>query len=173
MVRTNAIFGLLLTKSILFYPDLVESSYINAVFLGLLLEQIIHRRLARDGVGPFVAHESVGGNHHRGDGFPCRGFAFKGANFPAQFLVVIRRDFKLVLGKFHLTEVDDAVAAVEEQVDLHAFFLLVFGSVNPRKHIADDARNAQCLLDLADVMQANALKGQPAPSVVNGLVQDG
>ena len=40
-------------------------------------------------------------------------------------------------------------------------------------HIADHARNAQCLLDLVDMLETNALEGQPAPSVVDGLFQDG
>ena len=40
-------------------------------------------------------------------------------------------------------------------------------------YIADNARNAQRLLDLVDVLEANALEGQPAPSVIDGLFQNG
>ena len=70
-------------------------------------------------------------------------------------LSIILRDFVDVIAVFHLTQVDDAIGTVDDQVDLCR---LLIGAAIPRRHVVCYDGYAQSFPDLRNMMQADLLK---------------
>ena len=126
---------------------------------------MVQKHLRLDGVAIHSALHAVGGHHRQVQCLAGLGLGLEGVGLVAQVLLVFLADFVLVLGKLHLTQINDVVAAVDDKVDLRAA-LAVAALREPRGVFGEDARNAQLPLDLRDMLQTQGLESQSCPCVV-------
>ena len=116
-----------------------------------------------------VLFEAIGGDECQKKGLSCVRFLKESVKFVLEFLAVSFGQREGCFGVFDFANVDGLVLSVDEKVNLGARGGVSRGS--PRADPCLDCGNAERLLDLPDMMQAEHLKGQARPGVVQGAVE--
>lgn len=132
-----------------------------------MVKQVVHRHLGLNIAAVRVLAYSVSGYHGEMQGLAgARQVPESGQPTAKQDLIILVDNIGVV-GKLHLANIDNLVAAVDKQVDLRTFPLVAVivgeGWARPRTHIAQHRLDANGFLDLRDVLQANLLEGIAAP----------
>ena len=77
-------------------------------------------------------------------------------------------EFIRFLGEFHFAEIHDAVATIEQKVDLNRLAAIFRLAPPPRIGIGQDTGDAKRGSDLREMPQAKPFEGQPPPCVYGG-----
>ena len=128
-------------------------------------EQVFERQFALDIAAVLIVMQTIGRDQGEMDGLP--NVASRPKRFPSidqafQFRIV---QSILPVRVFHLAEVDDAVLAVEEQIDLDTRMSRRRPLLPPGINLHGHARYPQRLLDLAHVFKAQTFKRKPPPGI--------
>ena len=134
------------------------------------LKQVVKRDLGDDVLRIGVSLQSIGGDESGNDATRVCGLLLEKGKAVHEFVILIFANEIRLLAVFRLAKVNHAVGTLDDEVDL---CLLQGFRVNaaPRIILRLDAINAECLLDLRYVRQANALKCEAHPCIDGRSVQ--
>src|ERR1700722_8590183 len=117
------------------------------------------------GLAMLVRLDAIGRNDCHKNGFAGTGHPTENLLLGSQLPGVLLADLVRGVAELHLTQIDDPVLAVNEQVNLHSLLMRVRGSVAPRRMLGLHTPDAQGPLQAADVRQAGVFKGVTAPGL--------
>ena len=134
-------------------------------------EEVVEGDLRLDDGGVGVREDAVRSDEGEMEGAPGGGHGAEGFEFGAE---VVRGDLVDGVGAggpLHFADVDDAVGAVEQEVDLGPVRVDGVGEVAPGGNMDEDAGNLEGLLDLGDMGEAYALEGEARPGVLGARTE--
>lgn len=131
-------------------------------------KQVICPYLALHPIPISIMNHSIGGNHRQLERLAARDAFAKASQLVTKIGIVILVYHKLILGEFHLADIDGVVGTLYQHVYLGT------GAINPiilhlpRASVCHNSRDAKRLLDLRDMLEANSLKRQATPRIPKG-----
>ncbi len=115
----------------------------------LMLKKHIHSQfILYQTICTTIRMKPKSGDKRKENGFLCFSRCFKNADFIPQFFCIPFVNFEGIDRKFHFTEIDNLVAAVDNEVNL-CFLAVRF--TYPCRRACLYATDAQCLFDLVEV----------------------
>lgn len=125
--------------------------------MALFLEQILHRDCPIEAGGIFVPLQTVGGNQYRHDGFLVPDNLLHPLHSLKKGLVVTLCNLEVPSRELHLTQTDEAVVPVDNQI-----YFSIWRDV-PWRFLRNHSVNPQGMLNLLDVSPAQVLESKPHP----------
>ena len=123
----------------------------------LFLKQILHRDCPIEAGGIFVPLQTEGGNQYRHDGFLVPDNLLYPLHSLKKGLVVTLCDLEVSTGELHLTQTDETVVPVDNQI------YLKIGRDVPWRFLRNHTVNPQGVLNLLDVNPAKVLESKAHP----------
>lgn len=134
-------------------------------------EEAIEGDLRLDDGGVGVGEDAVGGDERKVEGASGGGDGAEGFELGAEVVRNGLVDGIGAGGPLHFADVDDAVGAVEEEIDLCPVRMDGVGDVPPGGDAYEDAGNLESLLDLGNMGEAYALEGEARPCVLGARAE--